>query len=68
MVPTYVRRERLESVVRETGSIRVPGDAGSDLKKALATSKKLRLEGLMAKRHDSPYREGKRSRDWIKLG
>ncbi|MDP9027247.1 MAG: ATP-dependent DNA ligase, partial [Actinomycetota bacterium] len=34
---------------------------------ALKTSKKLGLEGVMAKRRDSPYREGKRSRDWIKL-
>ena len=53
--------------MRETGPIKVPGDAGSDLKKALATSKRLGLEGVMAKRRDSPYREGKRSRDWIKL-
>jgi bifunctional non-homologous end joining protein LigD len=61
------RRDRVEAAVRETGPIKVPGDAGSDLKKALATSKRLGLEGVMAKRRDSPYREGKRSRDWIKL-
>ena len=45
----------------------MPPDAGDDLDAALATSKKLGLEGVMAKRRDSPYREGKRSRDWIKL-
>jgi bifunctional non-homologous end joining protein LigD len=66
-LPYDERRERLAAAVRESASIKVPGDAGPDLKKALATSKKLGLEGLMAKRHDSPYREGKRSRDWIKL-
>ena len=46
---------------------RSPATPGADLKKALATSSKLGLEGVMAKRRDSPYREGKRSRDWIKL-
>lgn len=66
-LPYDQRRDRVEAAVRETGPIKVPGDAGSDLKKALATSKRLGLEGVMAKRRDSPYREGKRSRDWIKL-
>ena len=66
-LPYDERRDRVEGAVRETGPIKVPGDAGSDLKKALATSKRLGLEGVMAKRRDSPYREGKRSRDWIKL-
>jgi len=66
-LPYDERRDRLESAVRETGPVKVPGDAGSDLAKALATSKRLGLEGVMAKRRDSPYREGKRSRDWIKL-
>jgi bifunctional non-homologous end joining protein LigD len=61
------RRGRVEDGVREKGPVKVPGDAGSDLAKALATSKRLGLEGVMAKRRDSPYREGKRSRDWIKL-
>ncbi|MEO5919671.1 MAG: non-homologous end-joining DNA ligase, partial [Pseudolysinimonas sp.] len=61
-LPYDERRDRVEGAVRETGPIKVPGDAGSDLKKALATSKRLGLEGVMAKRRDSPYREGKRSR------
>ncbi|MEO8094567.1 MAG: ATP-dependent DNA ligase [Pseudolysinimonas sp.] len=66
-LPYDERRDRLVAGVAETGVIKVPRDAGTDLKKALATSSKLGLEGVMAKRHDSPYREGKRSRDWIKL-
>ncbi|WP_288026720.1 ATP-dependent DNA ligase [Arthrobacter sp.] len=37
------------------------------LKSAMASSRKLGLEGLMAKRTDSPYREGRRSPSWIKL-
>jgi bifunctional non-homologous end joining protein LigD len=66
-LPYEERRDRLEAAVSETGTIKVPGDAGRDLKKALATSSKLGLEGVMAKRRDSSYREGARSRDWIKL-
>ena len=66
-LPYDQRRDRVEAAIRERGPVKVPGDAGSDLAKALATSKRLGLEGVMAKRRDSPYREGKRSRDWIKL-
>src|SRR5699024_35016 len=54
-LPYDERRDRVEDAIRETGPIKVPGDAGSDLKKALATSKRLGLEGVMAKRRDSPY-------------
>jgi bifunctional non-homologous end joining protein LigD len=66
------RRALLVRSVTERGPkgnpiIAVPPDAGRDLDTALATSRKLGLEGVMAKRLDSPYREGKRSRDWIKL-
>ncbi len=65
-LPYDVRRERLDAV-HETESIKVPAGAGSDVRSALSTARKLGLEGVMAKRHDSTYREGKRSRDWIKL-
>jgi bifunctional non-homologous end joining protein LigD len=66
-LPYHERRERLMAAVRETDAVRVPADAGRDLRRALAASSRLGLEGVMAKRRDSPYREGRRSRDWIKL-
>jgi bifunctional non-homologous end joining protein LigD len=66
-LPYEKRRALLVKSVKDRGPITVPPDAGRDLDDALATSKKLGLEGVMAKRLDSPYREGKRSRDWIKL-
>jgi bifunctional non-homologous end joining protein LigD len=66
-LPYEKRRALLEKSVTGRGSITVPPDAGDDLDTALATSKELGLEGVMAKRRASPYREGKRSRDWIKL-
>jgi len=71
-LPYEKRRALLIKNVKDRGPrgnpiVTVPPDAGRDLDSALATSKKLGLEGVMAKRLDSPYREGKRSRDWIKL-
>ena len=65
--PYEERRARLVDAVREGNAIKVPPDAGADLTKALATSRRLGLEGVMAKLRESPYRAGKRSRDWIKL-
>jgi bifunctional non-homologous end joining protein LigD len=65
--PYEERRTRLQAAVTETDAVRVPADAGRDLRRALETSGKLGLEGVMAKRRDSPYRRGRRSRDWIKL-
>jgi bifunctional non-homologous end joining protein LigD len=61
------RRALLRRSVTDRGAITVPPDAGDDLATALATSTKLGLEGVMAKRRNSPYRTGTRSRDWIKL-
>lgn len=66
-LPYTVRRARLTAAIRETGLVRVPVDAGDDLAAALATSRELGLEGVMAKRRESVYRVGRRSRDWIKL-
>lgn len=66
-LPYADRRRRLARLVRDHGPVKVPPDAGDDLAAALATSRELGLEGVMAKRVDSPYREGRRSRDWLKL-
>jgi len=66
-LPYAERRARLGELVTENALVRVPPDAGDDLDAALATSRELGLEGVMAKRTDSPYREGRRSRDWLKL-
>jgi bifunctional non-homologous end joining protein LigD len=66
-LPYEERRGRLARLVRDGDLVRVPPDAGDDLEVALATSRELGLEGVMAKRTDSPYREGRRSRDWLKL-
>ncbi len=66
-LPYTQRRELLREAVRDVGPITVPPDAGTDLDTAITTSRKLGLEGVMAKRASSPYRVGRRSRDWLKL-
>lgn len=47
--------------------VQIPPAFDGDVEHAVATSKRLGLEGVVAKRVDSPYRAGRRSRDWIKL-
>lgn len=66
-LPYTERREALREAVRDTDLVRVPPAAGSDFGAAIATSRELGLEGVMAKRADSPYRLGRRSRDWLKI-
>ncbi|HLI43938.1 MAG TPA: non-homologous end-joining DNA ligase [Acidimicrobiales bacterium] len=62
------RRRRLESLGLERGaswtvSPRFEG-GGSDV---LVVSRQQGLEGVVAKRSDSPYRAGRRSADWVKV-
>lgn len=66
-LPYEERRRHLLEAVTESTAITVPPDVGDDLAAAVSMSRDLGLEGVMAKRRDSVYREGKRSRDWIKL-
>jgi bifunctional non-homologous end joining protein LigD len=65
--PYSTRRLELEDAVRSTGAIQVPAAFAGDLDAAMAASKQLALEGVVAKRRDSTYAVGARSRAWIKL-
>lgn len=64
--PYEVRRAWLEETVSSGPNWVVPpvfddGDA------TLAVSRERGLEGVVAKRRDSPYRPGRRSPDWVKV-
>jgi len=61
------RREALEATVRSGTSVQVPPVFEGDVAAAMAMSRKLGLEGVMAKRRTSTYAPGKRMRSWIKL-
>jgi bifunctional non-homologous end joining protein LigD len=65
--PYTERRAILEKVVRSSGVVQVPAAFDGDLAAALAASKSLGLEGVVAKRRDGTYLVGGRSRAWIKL-
>jgi bifunctional non-homologous end joining protein LigD len=65
--PVERRKELLAELVVENEQITVspvvPG-AGTDL---FETAKEMKLEGIVGKKLGSPYRPGKRSRDWVKV-
>lgn len=65
--PYRERRALLETLVTETGHVHVPPWYDTDLDTALAISKKNGLEGVVAKRPESPYRSGSRSTSWRKV-
>jgi bifunctional non-homologous end joining protein LigD len=65
-LPYLQRRELLEGLGLDGPRWRTPGyrlDGGPDL---LEAARRQRLEGIVAKRTDSPYRPGKRTGEWIK--
>jgi bifunctional non-homologous end joining protein LigD len=65
-VPLRERHGRLEALVSGDGRVLVSPqfDDGPAL---LAAAREQELEGVVAKREDSPYRPGRRSVDWHKL-
>ncbi|GAB3561314.1 ATP-dependent DNA ligase [Spelaeicoccus albus] len=67
--PYTQRRKRLNALVksRRNGVIQVPPEFGGDLRAALAESRRLQLEGVMAKTRDGEYDPGARSGEWIKI-
>ena len=65
--PYRERRARLEELELEGPAWRTPRYHEGDGEAFLAASRERGLEGVMAKRLDSPYRPGRRSRAWIKV-
>lgn len=61
------RRAALERVVTPTGSIQVPPAFEGDIAAAMATSRQVGLEGVLAKRRESTYSVGRRVRSWLKV-
>jgi bifunctional non-homologous end joining protein LigD len=65
--PYDERRTALMRLVTPKGAVQVPPEVGDDLDQAIRSSHDLRLEGVMAKKRDSTYTLGRRSRAWIKI-
>ena len=66
-LPYEERRARLEALELEGESWQTPAHHRGDGAALLAASKQQGLEGIIAKRLTSPYRPGKRSREWLKV-
>ena len=66
-LPLYHRRTILRSVLPESESVRQsePFDAPGTV--FFEAAKKMGLEGIMAKKNDSFYYPGDRSREWLKM-
>ncbi|HEX5075165.1 MAG TPA: DNA ligase D [Gemmatimonadaceae bacterium] len=67
--PWSVRRKRLERFIgaRPPKGVRLGDSAPGDGEKLLARARRDGWEGIIAKRVDSTYQPGARSRDWLKL-
>ena len=61
------RRELLSSILKTNDSIRISEYIEEKGVEILKSSKELNLEGIVAKHKRSIYREGIRSRDWLKI-
>jgi len=66
-LPLRLRRECLRQLIPGSGIIRISESFASTMPEFLAAAREMGLEGIMAKRADSPYRPGDRGRDWIKI-
>jgi bifunctional non-homologous end joining protein LigD len=64
-LPYAARRELLTSLALDGPFWRTPRHFVGDAERVLAATAELGLEGVVAKRVDAPYREG-RSRAWVK--
>ena len=61
------RRGLLEQTVHTVGAVQVPPVFEGDIAAAMATSRELGLEGVLAKRRESTYSTGRRVRSWVKV-
>lgn len=66
-LPYERRRERLEDLALAGPYWQTPPVLQGDIPGLLEASRQRGIEGLVLKRHGSPYLPGRRSRDWLKL-
>lgn len=66
-LPLTERRELLKQTLPESDIIRYSETFEASATEFLATASEMGMEGIMAKRADSLYLEGERTRDWLKI-
>jgi len=65
-LPFVERHRRLKELLAPSKIVRL-SETFEDGEALLEAARAQRLEGIMAKREDSPYQPGRRSRDWLKI-
>ncbi|HJQ08420.1 MAG TPA: DNA ligase D [Candidatus Saccharimonadales bacterium] len=66
-MPLHERKALLKSVIPKSDVLCYSDHIDTNGSKLFAAMQKRGLEGLVAKRSDSPYREGERGADWLKV-
>jgi bifunctional non-homologous end joining protein LigD len=66
-LPLVERRERLEKLLDKRNRTVRLSESFDDGQALLQAAKEQKLEGIIAKRLDSRYVQGKRTRDWLKI-
>jgi bifunctional non-homologous end joining protein LigD len=66
-LPFVERRKRLEKLLDKRNRTVRLSESFDDGKALLEAAKEQQLEGIIAKRLDSRYAEGRRTRDWLKV-
>lgn len=66
-LPLSERRKLLESIVPKEGPVRYSESFNTSGTEFYAAAQKTGLEGIMAKRSDSYYTPGVRTREWLKI-
>ena len=66
-LPLYQRRELLAQLIPAEGPIRQSDNFDTSATEFLEAAAKMGLEGIIAKRADSPYKPGDRGREWLKI-
>ena len=66
-LPLTVRRERLSSLLSEHPLIRISEAFETPGIEFYEAAKKMNIEGIMAKKADSDYKPGLRTREWLKI-
>jgi bifunctional non-homologous end joining protein LigD len=66
-VPLAVRKQKLQQIIPDHPIIRLSENFDASGHELLDHINKMDLEGIIAKKADSIYMPGKRSRDWLKI-
>jgi bifunctional non-homologous end joining protein LigD len=66
-LPLLERKKRLKAILPRHKLIAFSNHRKGSGKKFLAEAERKRLEGIMAKRANSPYASGRRTADWLKV-